>query len=198
MQENTIARRAGVTAAALAAALATCSGAWAHAHLSPLVALAQEGQVFTLAVPTEKEGATTTMVELTPPKGFSIDSFFPERGWTRTVRQTGSGEDAVIRQVVWRGGSVPTGEDAVFSFLGSTDGTGRYAFDVRQTYSDGSIVDWTGPESSDAPAPVVEARSSFGGGGGSTLAVAALALGALALAVGVAALLTRPGGRPLA
>ena len=49
-------------------------------RVSPPVALAKVGQVYTLAVPTEKEGATTTQVELTPPPGFSIDSFVPAAG----------------------------------------------------------------------------------------------------------------------
>ena len=40
-----------------------------------------------------------------------------------------------------------------------------YTFQVEQTYSDGSIVNWAGPESSAAPAPTIEAESSLGGGG---------------------------------
>jgi uncharacterized protein YcnI len=198
MRRRAVGRTAAVALLAVTAALAAASGAWAHAHVSPPVALASEGQVFTLAVPTEKEGLATTKIELTPPKGFSIDSFFPTAGWKRDVQQTGSGEDAVIQKVTWSGGSVPTGEDAAFSFLGSGSG-GSYAFDVRQTYSDGSVVDWAGPESADAPAPVVELKSSLGGGGGtSTIAIVALILGALGLVVAAVALLSRGGGRSLA
>ena len=97
--------------------------------------------MFTLAVPTEKEDASTTGVELTPPDGFSIDSFIPSPGWKRDVQKTGSGEDSVITKITWTGGDVPTDEDAAFSFLGSTDSSKTYSFGVRQTYSDGSIVD---------------------------------------------------------
>jgi uncharacterized protein YcnI len=178
------------------AALAYAESASAHAHVSPPVALAKEGQVFTLAVPTEKEGATTTSIELTLPGGFAIDSFVPTTGWKRAVQQTGSGETAVITKVTWTGGAVPTGEDAAFSFLASTTGTGSYTFGVRQTYSDGSVVNWSGPESSDTPAPVVKALSSFGGGGSSTLAIVAVAVAAVALLLAVGGLLAR-GGRPL-
>jgi uncharacterized protein YcnI len=178
------------------AALAYAESASAHAHVSPPVALAKEGQVFTLAVPTEKEGATTTSIELTLPSGFAIDSFVPTTGWKRAVQQTGSGETAVITKVTWTGGAVPTGEDAAFSFLASTTGTGSYTFGVKQTYSDGSVVNWSGPESSDTPAPVVKALSSFGGGGSSTLAIVAVAVGAVALLLAVGGLLAR-GGRPL-
>ena len=59
-----------------------------------------------------------------------------------------------------RGGSVPTGEDSTFSFLAGTDASKTYTFGVEQTYSDGSIVNWSGPESSDAPAPTIEAKAS--------------------------------------
>ena len=179
------------------AALATSTSAFAHAHVSPPVALAKEGQVFTLAVPTEKENAVTTTVELTLPTGFSIDSFVAAPGWQRSVQQTGSGEEAVIQQVTWKGGSVPTGEDAAFSFLASTSGSGSYTFGVKQTYSDGTVVDWSGPESSDTPAPIIEAKSSLGGGSSTLLSIAAIILGALGLVAGGAALLARTG-RPLA
>jgi hypothetical protein len=67
---------------------------------------------------------------------------------------------------------------------------------VRQTYSDGSVVNWSGAESSDAPAPVVQAVSSFGGDGSSTLGIVAVAVGAVALLLAVGGLLAR-GGRPL-
>jgi uncharacterized protein YcnI len=174
------------------AALVIASGAFAHAHISPPIALANEGQVFTLAVPTEKEGATTTSIELTPPAGFAIDSFFPTAGWKRTVQQTGSGEDATITRVTWTGGAVPTGEDSSFSFLASTSDSGTYSFRVRQTYSDGSVVDWSGPESSDTPAPVLKAVSSFGGGT-STLAIVALVVGGVGVVLGAIALLARSG-----
>jgi hypothetical protein len=90
---------------------------------------------------------------------------------------------------------VPTGEDATFSFLASTSGTGTYTFTVKQTYSDGSVVDWNGPESSDSPAPTVQAVSSFAGGT-SALVYAALALGGLGALLGAIALLAR-SGRPL-
>ena len=95
-------------------------------------------------------------------------------------------------------GEVP-GEDAVFRFNASVASSRTYTFTIRQTYSDGSVVDWSGPESSDTPAPTIEAKSSLGGGGSSpTLAIVALALGGVALVVGIAALLGGSGRRPLA
>jgi uncharacterized protein YcnI len=188
--------RAAAIVATGAAALVGAAGASAHAEISPTVVAPKTGQVFALAVPTEKEDATTTKIELTPPPGFSIDSFAPAPGWKREVRSNGTGEQATIQKVTWSGGKVPTGEDALFQFVGSASAARTYAFSVRQTYSDGSVVDWTGPESSDTPAPVVKAGKLATGGGTSTLSVAALAVAVLALIVGGASLLTR-GGRSL-
>jgi hypothetical protein len=67
---------------------------------------------------------------------------------------------------------------------------------VQQTYSDGSIVDWSGPESAAAPAPTITVVSSISGGGTSTLTVVALVLGALGILIGGIALFSR-GGRAL-
>ncbi len=187
--------RLALSALVVLAALTITAAASAHARVSPGVVSAKELEVFTLAVPTEKANATTTTIEFTPPKGFSIDSFFPSpSGWKRSVQTTGSGDNAVVQKVTWSGGKTPTGEDSAFSFLASTSGKGTYTFDVRQTYSDNSIVDWSGPESSDSPAPTIQAVSSLGGGGGtSTLDIIAIALAGVALVLAGAGLLARSG-----
>ena len=192
-------RRAGTVLAASAGGLVFAATALAHAEVSPSVALAKHLQLFSLAVPTEKENATTTKIELTPPSGFGIDSFAPAPGWKREEQTTGTGENTVVQKVTWTGGNVPTEEDSLFQFLASADSSKTYTFKVRQTYSDGSVVDWSGPESSDTPAPTVEMKSSLGGGGGSnTLAIVAIVIGAVALVVSLAGLLGRTGGRSLA
>jgi len=186
--DNRTARRAIAVAGVTAFALVAAGGAWAHATISPPVAKAKVLQQFTLSVPTEKEGATTTTIELIPPSGFAIDSFEPSPGWKREVKAQGSGEEAAIQGVTWTGGSVPTSEDSVFRFNASVDSAKAYTFDVKQTYSDGTVVDWSGPESSDTPAPVVEGVSSLGGGSSSTLPIVAIALAAVALLLAVVGL----------
>jgi uncharacterized protein YcnI len=193
-------KKSTALAGAALAALAITASASAHAIMSPAVAKANALQQFTLSVPTEKENLTTTKVELTVPSGFSIDSFEPATApWTRQVQSTGSGEDTVVTKVTWTGGKSPTDEDSVFRFNASTAKAKTYLFDVRQTYSDGSIVDWSAPsESSDTPAPRVESLSSFASGGTSTLTIVALILGAIGLVVGIVALVGRGGGRELA
>ena len=83
-------------------------------------------------------------------------------------------------------------------FLASPDSSKTYAFAVRQTYSDGSVVDWSGPESSDTPAPRIEVMSSLGGGGKSTLAIIALVVAGIGVVLAGVALATRGGSRPVA
>ena len=191
-------RRLVAGALATAATLVFTSAAWAHAELSPAVVLAKHGQEYGLLVPTEKENVTTTSVELTVPSGFAIDSFVPAPGWKRTEQAKGSGEEAIVQKVTWSGGKVPTGEDAAFHFLATANDSKTYEFDVRQTYSDGSIVDWSGPESSDTPAPTIEAKSSFGGGSSSTLGIVAIVLAGVAFVVAIVGVVAGSGKRALA
>ena len=109
------------------------------------------------------------------------------------MQAAGSGEQAVVQRVTWTGGGTPTGEDSVFQFLAQPDSAKTYTFTVDQTYSDGSIVIWSG---SNAPARRME--SSLGGGGSSTLGIVGVVLGVAALVIAGIALLGREGKRPLA
>ena len=197
-----IKRLGAAVAAALTALLVLAAWASAHARVSPAVSLSDELQLYSLAVPTEKSGVTTNKIVLTMPKNFSIDSFVPNPGWHRRLQQTGSGDNAVVQKVTWSGGQVPSGEDSLFQFLGQPSSPGTYTFVVQQTYSDGSIVNWSGSESSAAPAPTIKVVSSLDGGSGgpnTTLEIVAIVLAALALAASVLALAGRGGGgRPLA
>jgi uncharacterized protein YcnI len=189
---------AAVTAFALALTLPGLASA--HARVSPAVSLSGQLQLYSLAVPTEKSNLTTSSIVLTVPKGFGIDSFVPPpAGWHQQVQQSGSGDGAVVTKVTWTGGTTPTGEDSLFQFLAQPASPGSYTFQVQQTYSDGSIVDWAGSESSAAPAPTIDAKSSLGGGGVSILTIIALLVGILGLLAGGFALASRGGGgRPLA
>jgi uncharacterized protein YcnI len=188
-------RFALAAAGAAALTLVLASVASAHAIMSPPVAKSKVDQQFTLSVPTEEESATTQAVELTVPEGFSIDSFEPTPGWKREESSTGSGEERTIQRVTWSGGKVPTDEDAVFRFNGSASSDKTYEFHVRQTYSNGKVVDWSGLEGSDTPAPTIDAVSDLGGGSSSTLTIVALVVGGIGVLLGIVGLATR--GRPL-
>jgi uncharacterized protein YcnI len=197
MSNHSVRHRLATAVAVAVATLMFSAAASAHARVSPAVSLAGKLQLYSLAVPTEKSGATTTKIEMTVPNGFGIDSFVPPPpGWHQTVQQSGAGDSAVIEKVTWTGGHVPTGEDSLFQFLAQPATTGTYSFTVQQTYSDGSIVNWNGSESAPAPAPAIQAVSSLGAGGGgvSVLTLVALILGALGLLAGGFAVVTAGGG----
>jgi uncharacterized protein YcnI len=190
-------RRPAVAALTVAASLAFAAPAFGHAVVSPPVVQSGTLQVFTLSVPTEREDRLTTAIELTVPKGFAIDSFAPARSWKRKVSSSGSGESAVVNKVTWTGGAVPTEEDAVFQFNATPTSSKTYTFQVRQTYDDETVVDWSGSEGSDTPAPTVEAKASLGGDGSSTIAVVALIAGTLGILLALLAILGARGERPI-
>jgi uncharacterized protein YcnI len=192
-------RLARVGLAVATAGLLLPAIALGHARISPPVSVANKLQLFSLAVPTEKSGLTTTKLVMTVPAGFGIDSFVPPPpGWKLQTRQTGSGDTAVVTTVTLTGGHTPTGEDTLLQFLAQPATAKTYSFQVEQTYSDGSIVNWAGPESSAAPAPTIQAANSLGGGGVSVLTILALVLGALALLAAGFALIGGSRERPLA
>jgi uncharacterized protein len=182
---------------ATAAALAACSAAFAHAHVSPPVTLAGETQVYDLAVPNEEDVAITK-VELVPRDGFSLSQPVPMPGWTIDVAKNGTTDEAKVSKITWSGGTVPAGQAFVAQFLGRSDDPGTFAFSVKQTYENGTVVDWSGPESSDTPAPTIETKASLAGGGSDTLSYVGIVLGALGLLAGGVALLSGRGGRELA
>lgn len=177
---------------AVGVSLIVTAAASAHAIMSPAVVKAENTlQQFTLSVPTEEANAITTKIELTVPSAFAIDSFEPPPApWKLVTKSTGSGDSAVFQKVTWTGGRTPTGLDSVFRFNASIAKPGTVMFTVRQTYSDGKVVDWNqSSEASDTPAPRVEAVSSFGGGGTSTIEIVALVLAIAALVIAVIGLL---------
>ena len=199
MSSTSLVRRLLVVAAVLGLAAVLPASAAAHARVSPAVSVPNQLQLYSLAVPTEKSGLTTTSIVMTVPSGFGIDSFAPPpAGWSMSVQQSGSGDNAVVTRVTWSGGRTPTGEDSLFQFLAQPAAAKTYSFQVQQTYSDGSIVNWSGPESSDAPAPTIDVSSSLGGGGTSILTIVALVVGALGLLAGGLALVGGARGRALA
>jgi uncharacterized protein YcnI len=187
--------RAGV----LVATLALAPSALAHAELFPSSVPAGDGQLLQLAVPNEKDNASTTEIQISIPNGFDLESVAATPGWTATIsgQKQQNGELAGGDSVTWKGKLSGEGL-AVLPFTGVPKNDGEYAFTVRQTYSDGSVVEWSGSEASDTPAARIEATTAGASGGGSdsgrTIAIIALVVGALGLAVGGAGLLS--GRRP--
>jgi uncharacterized protein YcnI len=189
-------RRASAFAGVLVAALALAPSAFAHAELFPNEIPSGDGYLLNLTVPNEKDNASTTQIQVTMPADFDLEHVAPVPGWTVTVagQHMENGEMEGGNSVTWKGKLEGT-QLAVLPFVGVPKKAEEYAFTVRQTYSDGSVVVWSGDESSDTPAAHVTAtaeESSSGGGSDSskTIAIIALIVGGLGLVVGGAGLVS--------
>ncbi len=203
----TLPRRRGATlAVAGSVALAACASAAAGVIVSPSKPPANEAQLFTLVAQTDsaKAGRRVPMsqVDLFVPQGFAVDSFEPTAGWEQdwTVqsaiqKSTWTRDEDDLKNENER--EEASEQDAVFHFVGRARPGRTYDFTVRQTYDDGTVVQWGpdvawpgGPKQSAGPGPVVDAADpvSSSDGGTGTLALFALAVGALGLVTGAAAL----------
>jgi uncharacterized protein YcnI len=222
--------------AAVAALLLVPSVAAAHVTLQPPEW--EEGGFarFDVRVPNERDNAATTEVTVRFPDEVIEARVKPTPGWEYEIEMAPldqpieeEGEEPItekIDTITWRGGRIEPGEFQEFpvSFQIPEDaapGT-NLAFPSIQTYSNGEVVRWIGPEESDEPAPLVEvleappegeeaaatpaptpaaqtegggAAAEEEGGGSDTLSIIALIVGAIGLIVGLVALMRRGGTR---
>src|SRR5881394_3754078 len=110
-------------------ALVAAPAAFAHAEVSPTTIVVDRATVLTLHVPTESQTAATVRVHVIVPAGLTVTGESTWNGHTRGLVQ--------------------------FTFTARAVNPGDYPLHVEQVYSDGEIVNWSGPESSNTPAPVV-------------------------------------------
>jgi uncharacterized protein len=176
MSRPTARRFAG--ASVLAVGLATALAAPASAHVSVNPQTAEQGgfSALTFRVPTEKDDASTTKVQVAFPSDTPLASVSvkPVPGWTYQVTKNklaqpiqsddGPITDAVS-QITWTASSPDTAvKPGEFQEFGVSAGplpkTAAISFKALQTYSDGSVVRWIdtqtpgGPEA-EHPAPTL-------------------------------------------
>lgn len=148
-------RRVVITAAALAA-LAAPGAAEAHIQVRPAVAAPADAVLWTMLVPNERSQATTK-VELAVPEGVIPFSFEDQPAWKREIVYA---SDKSVKSIRWTGRLASDGL-AEFRFLASTPETeGPIEWKALQTYADGEIVRWIGPEDSGEPAAVTTISDS--------------------------------------
>jgi uncharacterized protein YcnI len=227
-------RPRAVAAVAATVALALPATAAAHVTIQPNTAPAGAFTRVDVRVPNERDDAGTTEVRLQLPPGFAEVSYEPRPGWTVTTKKvkldqpvkTDEGFEITegVSEITWKGdgnqGVIAPGQFVDFGLsLQMPDGKpgDKLTFKALQTYDDGDVVRWIGPEGADEPAPTVtltEAAEESGGhgvaasseaehsaapaqnasapasddGGSDGLAIAALIVGALALVAALAAL----------
>ena len=131
--------------------LVVTSVASAHVRVLPEEVPADTFEVFTVRVPTEKD-ISTTGVRVEVPEGFTISRVEPVPGWDYELEE----EAGAVRAITWSGGEIGATEFQQFDVQGQTpEETGEYPWRAFQTYEDGSVVEWIGPEDSEEPASVV-------------------------------------------
>jgi uncharacterized protein YcnI len=141
----------GIVIAAWGAASAA-----AHAVVQPSASRPADLQRYTLTVPNER-AVPTVAVHLAVPSG--IDFFLVEDtpGWTSHVEK----RNGRIVGVLFDGGTIPPDFFETFRFIVKNPvQSGEIAWDVRQDYQGGEIVDWAGPPGSDTPAARTEISES--------------------------------------
>jgi uncharacterized protein YcnI len=216
-------RRRTTLALATVAALAAPAVAQAHVTVQPKQAPAGGFTRLDVRVPNERDDASTTKIQLQLPDGFAEASFEPNPGWTvkvhkaKLAQQIKTDDGTVtegVKEITWtsdNGTGIPPGAFKDFGLSVQVPGKAgdTLTFKALQTYSNGEVVRWIGPEGSDNPAPTVAvtsadedtheghasapapasgSSSSSSGGGSNTLAIIALIVGALGLLAGAAAL----------
>ena len=168
--------------AAVAALLLAPAAAQAHVTLQPSTAPAGGFTRLDVRVPNERDDAGTTKVDVQLPPGFIAASYEPVPGWKVEVTRskaaepidTGEGlkSDTQVTRIAWTGdgkeGVIAPGEFQDFGLsLKMPDGKSgdTLTFKALQTYDDGRVVRWIGPEDADEPAPIVILEAAAEGGG---------------------------------
>lgn len=161
------------TAILAGAALALAVPLTASAHVTIGTNQADPGSypVIDFKVPTESATAATTAIDITLPQDtpFGYVAYVPVAGWdVQLVREKlatpietddGSVTEAVSH-VIWTaqpGHEITADQYGIFPvLLGGVPDTGSIVLAVKQTYSDGTVVDWAGTdEGAEHPAPVL-------------------------------------------
>jgi periplasmic copper chaperone A len=225
-------RTRSIAVLTVAGALIAPAAAQAHVTLQPSSAPAGGFARLDVRVPNERDNASTTKIELQLPDGFAEASYEPVPGWNVKVKkaklaQPIKTDDGTVtegvKQITWtsKHGIAPGSfQDFGLSVQVPGKASDTLTFKALQTYSNGEVVRWIGPEGSDSPAPPFSlflAKPAAGGGHGDsapasatpaaantsdsgssdTLAIIALILGALGLAAGAAGLMAaRRAGTP--
>jgi uncharacterized protein YcnI len=167
-----------VAAAVVVAALALPAAASAHVTLQPSTAPADGFTRLDVRVPNERDDASTVKVDVQLPPGFAFVSYEPRPGWKVTVKRAkaeqpievegGFEVDEEVRQITWQGGRIGPGEFVDFGLslrMPKGEAGAKLSFKALQTYEDGDVVRWIGPEDADEPAPVVTLTDASSGGG---------------------------------
>ncbi|PWT97005.1 MAG: hypothetical protein C5B52_14670 [Bacteroidetes bacterium] len=127
----------------------------AHVTVIPKTSTPGAWETYTVKVPVEKESATTKLT-LKIPAGVEFEQYQPVPGWNVTLQKDANGKVTSITFETTGEGILP-GQFQSFSFVAKNPGqAGKAAWDAYQYYKDGSVVEWTGDESSKSPHSITD------------------------------------------
>lgn len=131
-----------VTLSLLIGILFTVTPASAHVTVKPGEVGVGQRLNFAVSVPTE-EDIPTTQVRLIIPVGLQSVRPNVKPGWTIKLMKSGEGEEAVITEILWTGGSIPAEQrdEFIFSAQAPAEET-SLVWKAYQTYEGGKIVAW--------------------------------------------------------
>lgn len=170
-------------AAALAAgAVLVLSGpAFAHVGVQPGEAAKGGYAVINFKVPNERDGASTTQLEVNFPVDQPLTSVMPQDipGWTVNVEKTkldkpltvhGKQINEAVTKVTWSGGKIEPGKFQQFpvSVGKLPENADQMVFKAIQTYDNNEVVRWIeeakeGAAEPQNPAPVLKLTAAKGG-----------------------------------
>jgi uncharacterized protein YcnI len=154
--------------------------AFGHAVVFPKNSTSGAYERYLLRVPNEKNVATTR-VELHVPAGVRVNSFADVPGWQLEVVKDSAQR---ITGAVWTGTLSPN-RFVEFPFIAvNPKSDAKIAWPATQTYADGQVVEWSGPEGSKTPASVTTIAAASAAPAGSMalwLSIAALLLALISL-----------------
>ena len=169
--------RTRILGVALTATLVLAPAAGAHVTIQPEEAPAGGFTRLDVRVPSERENAGTTKVDLQLPPGFLFVSYEPVPGWDvkvtkrkldEPVEQFGEKITEEVGRITFTAQGearmIGAGEFQDFGLsLGVPDKPGStLTFKAVQTYSNGEVVRWIGPPDSEQPAPQVKLAAAEG------------------------------------
>ncbi|GGH86109.1 uncharacterized protein YcnI [Pullulanibacillus pueri] len=131
----------------------------AHVKVQPYEVAPDSFEKFTVRVPTEKD-IPTTKVRVVISNSVDVSSFQPKTGWTY---ETKTNADGKITEVTWTAdgkGLLPAQFDEFNVMAHVNKDAKTITWKAYQTYSDGSVVKWIGPEDSEYPASVTKVVAS--------------------------------------
>jgi uncharacterized protein YcnI len=127
----------------------------AHVTVVPKTSSPGAWETYTVKVPVEKESPTTKLT-LKMPSGVEFEQYQPVPGWNVITQKDANGKVTSITFETTGEGILP-GQFQSFSFVAKNpDKAGKAAWDAYQYYKDGSIVEWTGNESSKSPHSITD------------------------------------------